>query len=249
LKPDLYPDWDRREDGSISDGGIYAEQACIIPEHNRIWEYPAFYARRVVQLRLGQVMAALPDFENGTDTLYDSILLATEVLWTTFDQVDLRVRFILLMTALETIARGEATGEVPDYLREVTEELRSVVEKRRKVSAPTISKLLEKWDQRIKQMTDPSIMDRLRGLLCRVSGIDADDPTQVAQRDQVYATINKLYGVRSGLAHGGKMRMTDSESVNKLKTSLQTLETLVIDTLLFRWKELDEHGTREATHN
>lgn len=75
-------------------------------------------------------------------------------------------------------------------------------------------------------------------LLCRVSGIDPASEKQIIERNQLYATINTLYRIRSGLAHGGKMRVTDPDSYNTLKSSLQTLQKLVIDTLLLRWKEL-----------
>jgi hypothetical protein len=245
LSNEQYPGWGRREDGSITDGGIYPEQACIIPEHKRIWEHPAFYARRVVLLRLDQILSRGPERESVVGVLRDDyILLVIEVLWTAFDQVDKRVKFILLMTALETIAGGEPAGDPPEYLREVTAELKAVVAQRRKGSTPEISKLLERCDLKIDQIIEQGIMGSLRQLLCRVSGIDPEDKAQTVRRNQIYATINTLYKVRSGLAHGGKMRVTDPESYGVLTSSLQSLEKLVIDALLFCWKERDEQARR-----
>jgi len=245
LSSEQYPGWNRSEDGSITDGAIHPEQACLIPEHKRIWEYPAFYTRRVVPLKLDQVFVESPERKNGVRVLRDDyILLVTEVLWTAFDQIDRRVRFILLMTALEIIAGGEPAGDPPEYLRKVTAELKSVVAQRRKGSTPEISKLLERCDLKIDQIIEQGIMGSLRLLLCRVSGIDPQDEAQIAPRNEIHGTINALYKVRSGLAHGGKMRVTDPTSYGVLTSSLQILEKLVIDALLFCWKERDQQPSK-----
>jgi hypothetical protein len=239
LEREHYPNWTRREDGSITDGGIFADQTCIIPEHQRIWEYPAFYGRPVMPLKLEQVTAGISECEDETSVLHDDdLLLAIEILWTAYDQVDIRVRFILLMTALETIAGEEPGGDVPEYFQNVAAELRAVVTQRRKGSISDISRFLDRCDLKISQITDPSIMGGLRGLLCRVSGVDPADEKQVDERTQLYATINKLYGIRSGLAHGGKMRATDPNFYETLKSSLHTLEKLVTDAVRYRWQEL-----------
>ena len=38
-----HPAWSRRADGTVTDGGISLDQSCILAEHERIWEYPAFW--------------------------------------------------------------------------------------------------------------------------------------------------------------------------------------------------------------
>jgi hypothetical protein len=42
-----HPKWSRRSDGSVTDGGVWPHQSCILPEHERIWEYPQLWAKPV----------------------------------------------------------------------------------------------------------------------------------------------------------------------------------------------------------
>jgi hypothetical protein len=125
LREDLYPGWRKREDGTITDGGICPEQTCIIPEHKRIGEYPAFYARSIAPFKLNELTVAIENSFGGNARILEDepLLLALEVTWTAFDQLDRRVRFILLMTALETLAASELAEETPEYLLQIVEEL------------------------------------------------------------------------------------------------------------------------------
>jgi hypothetical protein len=233
LQPSEYGEWSRRQDGSITDGGIYAEQTCIIPTHKRIWEYPAFYGRIVIDFELQDLEAT----SHGQTTVParalqdETFLLAIETFWTALDQLDRRVRFILLMTTLEILAQSQPGMEAPENLRTLTEELKSLIAKRREENVLKDRQQFERCIRKIEEITDTSISAKLRQFLCRVSGIDPAKATP--ERASLYKEVNGLYGIRSALAHGGKMRIREAKFWQSLSEGVSKLEQIVTTAIQF----------------
>src|SRR6202008_1871905 len=97
LQDSDYPShWTKRADGTRTDGGIFATDACILPEHERIWEYPLFLGKVLHTFNFSQLSKHVSDSRNFRSEVAEdnSIRVASQALWVACAQYGRRIRFV-----------------------------------------------------------------------------------------------------------------------------------------------------------
>jgi hypothetical protein len=114
-----HPAWDRRLDGSVTDGGVFPNQSCILPEHERIWEYPILWAKPVRQWGAESLKEAVATASriSGIDSLASDVRLQAASKFLSFGNAEANreIGFVLYATVLEILAdeNGQAgVGQV-----------------------------------------------------------------------------------------------------------------------------------------
>jgi hypothetical protein len=193
-----YPaDWNKREDGTRTDGGIFAVDACILPEHERIWEYPNSFGKIVrlfnfshLSKRMSGVRLVAHDVAND-----NSICLASAALWAACAQYDRRIAFILLVTTIEILASRE---KVPTWvtveLEIIISEIRDFIQSKSNVVP---EQMLEKFSRKFEEIGITTIADRIRGLVLRSFGhLDANEQSAKDLIKEVNATDQNFFAPR-----------------------------------------------------
>jgi hypothetical protein len=111
-----YPAWNRRPDGSITDGGIWPHQSCILPEHERIWEYPLLWGKPLREITVDLFQSAVTSAHsrpNLATALEDQRLqAAAKFLNLANGEPNREVGFVLYATVLETLADEDGQAGV-----------------------------------------------------------------------------------------------------------------------------------------
>jgi len=111
-----HPEWRRRVDGSVTDGGVWPHQSCILAEHDRIWEYPVLWAkprRELTGAALQNAVTEANSKRNIDATVGDKRLTAaTKFLNLANGEPNREVGFVLFATVLETLADEDGQGGV-----------------------------------------------------------------------------------------------------------------------------------------
>lgn len=206
-----YPsDWTTRADGTRTDGGIFAWDACILPEHERIWEYPASFAKPSPSISLSQLskyVADAPAFEAAAE--HQSIRLAAQALWVACAQIDRRVKYVLLVTTLEILAENEGTSNWAAPLTQTVAEIHAIVQSKA-TSVP--NEILQKFSRKIDEIGRPAMADKIRSLVLRAYGFTVNDGPKA--RDLI-KEVNGIMGRRGALVHGGKFLTIPSADENE----------------------------------
>jgi hypothetical protein len=109
-----HPEWDRRTDGSVTDGGVWPSQSCILAEHERIWEYPVLWGKPLRELTVAALQGAVvgANRRHNVDAALDDrrLTAATKFLNLANGEPSREVGFVLFATVLETLA--DENGQV-----------------------------------------------------------------------------------------------------------------------------------------
>ncbi len=218
---DYPPDWSKRVDGTITDGGIFPHDACILPEHERIWEYPIFWGRVLRVCNLAQLdELALDSRGLRACADEDSIRTAARALWVACAQPDRRVRYILLVTTLEILASDE---KLPNRTADVE---RIVAQIRVYTSANSddpLDHLLQELSKKLRQIRAPGMADKIRSLVLKAFG---NHDTDTRESKELTGEVNGILRKRAFLAHGGKFLSPPTADENE---RLQTIVARALD--------------------
>jgi hypothetical protein len=108
----VHPEWKRRADGSVTDGGIWPNQSCVLAEHERIWEYPVLWAKPVRELTAEDFQKAFitANARRNLDTALDDERLkaATKFLNLANGEPSRETGYVLFATVLEILSDGNS---------------------------------------------------------------------------------------------------------------------------------------------
>jgi hypothetical protein len=199
LEPTNYPsDWIVRADGTRTDGGIFAHQTCILAEHERIWEYPAYFGKIIRPFNLQEVGTVIEESSRfASSAMNNAVLCGVRALWAACAQDDRRLTYILLVTALDVLAEDENVKNWADDLKDVIEAMNDAIAKH----SGDQDKLIEKLSRKVDEIGRPGMADRVRSLVLRAFGIQERNSPEA---QKLVSEINKVLGKRGSLAHGGK---------------------------------------------
>jgi hypothetical protein len=181
-----HPEWSRRLEGGVTDGGVWPDQSCILAERERIWEYPALWHKPIREL----TVAALQDAVAGAKGRHNLDLAlndrrlsaATKFLNFANAEPNREVGFILFATVLEILADQEmqdgvakivaqcrrANGE--NYDENEGRELYRIRSKLVHEGVPRLNNSILSWDEfseryrRIRIIAGQGVMLRLNEL-------------------------------------------------------------------------------------
>jgi hypothetical protein len=210
LDPINYPNhWRPRQDGTRTDGGIFAHQTCILPEHERIWEYPTLFGKPHRLLRKNDISIAI---QNSTEfmrfTPDNEFICGINALWAGCAQNDRRLTFILLVTALDVLAENEDVANWTDALKEVIAEMKDAITLHSEGDQRT---LLDKLSRKIDEIGKPGRADLIRKLVLRAFGLEPGSP----KGNEIIKEVSKIYGKRGSIAHGGNFLSPPSADENE----------------------------------
>jgi hypothetical protein len=212
IRESEYPiHWTRRSDRTRTDGGIFPQDACILPEHERIWEYPLSFGKIALNVKLSQVDEFLlqsRDFPVGVAE-DNAIRMASLALWLACIANDRRVQFVLLVTTLDILASDEKASNWTETIRDVISELQDVI---RSKSTGTSDGILTKLSRKIDEIGVPGMADRIRNLVLRANGQGHIDATETKRLTK---EVNQLLGKRAAIAHGGKFLIVPTGAENE----------------------------------
>ncbi len=176
--PAMYPpNWDVREDGSRTDGGILNYLTYIIPEHLRIWEYNLPFGQQIRPVDTGDIVTAietLPD-EKPEAVLEDQTLMrAIETFWVACSQRDGAERCVQLVKTLDILTADERAGKAPG---EIFKEIRDIIRKEKAV--PRSREDLIGILALIDSMIPISMTNRIASLIKKVRPGDKNLPGRI----------------------------------------------------------------------
>ena len=219
LQDSEYPShWKRRSKGTITDGGIFPSETCILPEHERVWEYPMYFGRIIRPFTLDEVNGAVEESDSFVPGAArdPTILTAAQALWVACGQQDRRLTCLLLIAALDVLAQGESVTSWPDFT-DILAEIRCLLKKHCDADAAR-SGLIQKLSQRIsKDFGKPGMGDSIRHLVLRAMGADEPDSPEARKLTK---EVNEVLAWRSKLAHGGGFRKMPTATENERLRSI-----------------------------
>jgi hypothetical protein len=206
--------WTRRSDGTRTDGGIFPQDACILPEHERIWEYSLSFGKIQQIVKLSQVDDFLSEskkFPVGV-TEHNAIRMASQALWLACTANDRRIQYVLFAVTLEILAGQE---EVPNWATAIPDTMaaiRKVVNSHAKsIPKDTHEKLLNA----IGWIGAPTDAERVNGLVMRSFGIHAKNAPEAQILLRELAGIRKQ---RAKLVHrGGFLTVPTADENERLR--------------------------------
>jgi hypothetical protein len=212
LQDSEYPShWAKRVDGTRTDGGLFAIDACILPEHERIWEYPLFFGKALRTLNFSQISKHVSDSKNFRAGVAEnnSIRVASQALWAACAQSDRRIKYVLLVTTLEILAGSE---EVPDWTATLPHIISDIQDFIRSKSNAVSEDMLKKLSRKIDEIRAPGMADRIRSLVLRSFGhSDENEPKAKVLKKEV----SSILGKRGALIHGGKFQSLPTADENE----------------------------------
>jgi hypothetical protein len=242
LAPEHYGDWDARAGNPITDGGIFPHFTYILPEHRRIWEYPALWGTLTKPVKLSDFEQQLSETKKHTapQRISESktTLLAMEAVWLAYGQRDVRLTYILLFTALE-ILTSEETSLAPwsSEAEEMIKELRKAVEtgaKKDGIDKKEYSRLAEA----VSRLNQRGIAPRVKALVFRASAGVAGVASE-ASRSASDKRVDGLYRRRNELVHGAKIRAANNEEFYEgFREALDDLQRLLAQVIAVKMDEL-----------
>jgi hypothetical protein len=213
LQDSEYPShWTERADGTRTDGGIFATDACVLPEHERIWEYPMFFGKALHTFNFTQLSNHVWDARNfqAGATENNSIRVASQALWVACAQYDRRIKYVLLVTSLEILAESE---EVPNWTAALGHIISEIHDLIRSSKPNAVSEeLLKKLSRKVDEIGTPGMADRIRSLVLRAFGLrDMNGP---GGKD-LMKEVNTILRQRGALVHGGKFLSAPTADENE----------------------------------
>ena len=239
LQDSEYPrDWERRSDGTVTDGGIFPSETCILPEHERIWEYPMYFGRVIRPFTLDEVNGAVEEADSFVpDAARDpTILTAAQTLGVACGQQDRRLTCLLLIAALDVLAQDESVTKWPD-LNDIVAEIQNLLNKHRDADEAR-SNFIQKLSQRIEG--GPPMAERIRTLVLRALGVQQTDSFE---GKAVIAEVNQILRWRAKLAHGGGFREMPTATENE---RLRSIVAAALDAKLSDLSGEAYQGDRQA---
>jgi hypothetical protein len=229
-----YPShWTKRPDGTRTDGGIFATDACVLPEHERIWEYPLFLGKIHHTFNFSQLSKYVSDSSNFKAGVAEdnSIRVASQALWRACAQDDRRIKYVLFFTTLEILAESE---EVPNWAATLPDLISEIHGLLRSKSNGRSEEMLEKLSRKIDEIGTPGMADSIRSLVLRAFGLREKSSSEARELTK---EMNRVLGKRGALVHRGKFLSIPTADENE---RLRTIVTVALD------RKLHDYGARAA---
>jgi hypothetical protein len=211
-----YGDWEKREDGTYTDGGIWPIHTTVYAEHERIVEHQMHWARKVDRLKTKYISETFDlaaeyfDAEAiaGDRRLCLALRLYASAQW----QRDMRVGFINQVTVLEVLAGKPRDASTPalEVISELSEVARGAKARYSKSDAAgalahyELDQLLGKIAELKKKSITASVSDYVYEKLYADSGLVSGDGE--TSREVSDKRVKEIYGVRSSLVHTGVVK-------------------------------------------
>jgi hypothetical protein len=202
LDPAMYPpDWNIREDGSRTDGGIFSHGTYIIPEHQRIWEYNLCFMRVIRPIGASDFVRAIEKLSdaNPAAVLADQpAVRAIRAFWDACAEPDRAERYVQLVKTLDTLTGDDRAGKPGgQILKEIKDIIISA--KTQSASREELIKALQDIDSKIPI----AMSNRIRALMAKVFPDDNELP-------------GKVLGLRGKFAHQGGQQPPPADEVEEL---------------------------------
>jgi hypothetical protein len=190
--------WKVRADGTFTDSGMSPYNTTIVPEHQRVWEYPFGQGHEIKMLDLDSLATSLDTALsiNDADGVLNNrkLLLAIRTLGAANNTFQYMLRFVLLVTALEIL---RPYADRPAYSQKV---ITSLLRHLQRFKPSTAEKEeLAQLRQDITNLKKRSISAELRDLA-------RSTMPQAAQQGispNVAKAMSEIYDIRSKIVHEG----------------------------------------------
>jgi hypothetical protein len=198
----LYPtDWNHREDGSKTDGGIFPFLTYIIPEHKRIWEYPSCYGTIIRPLDVSDIADAVESAadDNISPAFNDPVVpKAGYALQSACAEEDRTERFIRLVKVLDILSEDNGPQNPPAKICSEIKQLIKDINLER-ACREDLAGALEEIDRKIPA----SMNNRIRTLLTTVCPGQPNLPGRILK-------------LRGKFAHGAGHQPPPADEVEEL---------------------------------
>jgi hypothetical protein len=237
---DHYLPWSPRS--PPTDGGIWPSQTCILPEHERIVEYPVGFGRQVKIIdpnvfQLAEIGSG--DVGDQPTSPDERLMLAVDLIAEGNGQRSRTLELLNLVRALEVLTKPANVvpriraivdhwdSEIDDRISEISEELSESF-------ASDLKRLLD----RLGFLRQESISESLVSL-AGASYPYAPPQSQFRQPDDSAQAVREVYDVRSKLIHTGTVpKKGGREGIERINDCLPLVRHLVACAVRRGTKEL-----------
>lgn len=244
--PELYGGWERRADGTYTDGGTWPKMTVIIPEHERIVEHSMGFARRVARITAADIAEAFAYAEqnHAAGELFknDRLVVAFDVYSSAYSQHNRVVAFLHLVTVLEILSERKRAAPVVrgavDHLMGAVEAMRAELPDREGESAADDAALAA-LSAKLPDLKRQSIAEAISEMV-----YEAVHSAESLPREESKRMVKEIYRVRSELVHGGYVKGSETRPWHERFGVIAELERIVRALLAREYnKALKPEGT------